>query len=69
MALDDTDAHRVPTHMYVLAPDHMWYLTLRPEGIDHVHVRFGLAVAPETYEALGDKRQEWLDATLAFSTR
>ncbi len=50
-----------PTHMYVLAPDHMWYLTLRPEGIDHVHVRFGLAVAPEAYEALGEKRQEWLD--------
>ena len=55
-----------PTHMYVLAPDHMWYLTLRPEGIDHVHVRFGLAVAPEAYEALGEKRQEWLDSTLSL---
>ena len=55
-----------PTHMYVLAPDHMWYLSLRPEDIDHVHVRFGLAVAPEAYAALEDRRQEWLDTTLAF---
>jgi choline monooxygenase len=52
--------------MYVLAPDHMWYLTLRPDGVDHVLVRFGLAVAPEAYEALGDKREEWLDTTLQF---
>ena len=55
-----------PTHMYVLAPDHMWYLSLRPGDIDHVHVRFGLAVAPEAYAALGDRRQEWLATTLAF---
>lgn len=55
-----------PSHMYVLAPDHMWYLTLRPDGVDHVHVRFGLAVAPEAYEALGGQRQEWLDTTLKF---
>jgi phenylpropionate dioxygenase-like ring-hydroxylating dioxygenase large terminal subunit len=55
-----------PAHMYVLAPDHMWYLTLRPDGVDHVLVRFGLAVAPEVLEGLGDGRQEWLDATLTF---
>ncbi len=55
-----------PTHMYVLAPDHMWYLTLRPDGIDHVHVRFGLALAPEAYEGLGGNRQQWIDETLRF---
>lgn len=55
-----------PTHMYVLAPDHMWYLSLHPGDVDHVHVRFGLAVAPEAYEALGDGRQAWLDETLRF---
>ena len=32
-----------PSHMYVLAPDHMWYLSLHPKDVDHVHVRFGLA--------------------------
>jgi choline monooxygenase len=55
-----------PTHMYVLAPDHMWYLSLHPKDVDHVHVRFGLAVAPEAYEGLGDQRQQWLDDTLKF---
>ena len=55
-----------PTHMYVLAPDHMWYLSLHPRDLDHVRVRFGLAVAPEAYAALGDGRQQWLETTLAF---
>lgn len=36
-----------PTHMYVLAPDHFWYLSLRPRGTGEVHVRFGVALAPE----------------------
>jgi choline monooxygenase len=55
-----------PSHMYVLAPDHMWYLSLHPKDVDHVHVRFGLAVAPEVCAGLGDKLPEWLEATLAF---
>ncbi len=25
-----------PSHMYVLAPDHMWYLSLHPRGVDAV---------------------------------
>jgi len=32
-----------PTHMYVLAPDHLWYLSLRPNGVGKVKVRFGVA--------------------------
>lgn len=55
-----------PSHMYVLAPDHMWYLSLRPKGSGEVHVRFGLALAPEVHESLGDKREEWLAEVIAF---
>jgi phenylpropionate dioxygenase-like ring-hydroxylating dioxygenase large terminal subunit len=55
-----------PSHMYVLAPDHMWYLTLHPDGADHVRVRFGLAVAPEVHAALGEGLPQWLEKTLAF---
>jgi choline monooxygenase len=55
-----------PSHMYVLAADHMWYLSLHPDGVDHVRVRFGLAVAPEVHVALGDGLQKWLDETLVF---
>ncbi|MBL8908673.1 MAG: Rieske 2Fe-2S domain-containing protein [Rhizobiales bacterium] len=55
-----------PSHMYVLAPDHMWYLSLRPKGVDEVHVRFGLALAPEVNEALGDTRPQWLAGVIAF---
>lgn len=36
-----------PSHMYVLAPDHVWYLSLRPRGVGEVAVTFGLAIAPE----------------------
>ena len=43
-----------PTHMYVLAPDHLWYLSLRPKALGEVHVRFGAALAPEVMETLND---------------
>ncbi len=38
--------------MYVLAPDHLWYLSLRPNSVGEVHVRFGAALAPEVLDAL-----------------
>ena len=41
-----------PTHMYVLAPDHLWYLSLRPQGVGQVQVRFGVALAPEVHATL-----------------
>jgi choline monooxygenase len=44
-----------PTHMYVLAPDHLWYLSLRPKALGEVHVRFGAALAPEVLAALDDR--------------
>lgn len=43
-----------PTHMTVLAPDHLWYLILRPEGPGQVNVRFGAAIAPEVLAATPD---------------
>jgi choline monooxygenase len=43
-----------PTHMYVLAPDHLWYLSLRPKSIGEVHVRFGVALAPEVVANMPD---------------
>jgi len=41
-----------PSHMYVLAPDHLWYLSLRPKGVGQVQVRFGVALAPEVLDDL-----------------
>ncbi len=41
-----------PTHMYILAPDHLWYLSLRPQGVGQVLVRFGVALAPELHATL-----------------
>ncbi|WP_374330848.1 SRPBCC family protein [Aestuariivirga sp.] len=55
-----------PTHMYVLAPDHLWYLSLRPEGTGKVHLRFGIALAPEVHEALGDTRDAWVKELADF---
>jgi len=43
-----------PAHMYVLAPDHLWYLSLRPKSVGQVHVRFGAALAPEVMSSLND---------------
>ncbi len=57
-----------PSHMYVLAPDHMWYLSLHPRGVDAVDIRFGFAVAPEVHADLTrqQKLESWTAETLAF---
>lgn len=44
-----------PSHMYVLAPDHLWYLSLSPKGTGEVRVRFGASVAPEVLAATEDR--------------
>ncbi|MEM7225960.1 MAG: SRPBCC family protein [Pseudomonadota bacterium] len=54
-----------PAHMYVLAPDHLWYLTLRPEGVDSVQVRFGVALAPEAMPE-DDRREAEIAELRAF---
>ncbi|MGB1257897.1 MAG: aromatic ring-hydroxylating oxygenase subunit alpha [Thiolinea sp.] len=43
-----------PSHMYVLAPDHLWYLSLQPLGHDKVNIRYGIALAPEVLAASDD---------------
>lgn len=43
-----------PAHLFSLAPDYLWYLSLRPDGPSRVQVRFGVAVAPEVLEATTD---------------
>ncbi len=57
-----------PCHMYVLAPDHLWYLSLRPKSVGQVDVRFGVAIAPEVDQMLGfaDERRAWVDELTTF---
>lgn len=55
-----------PAHMYVLAPDHFWYLSLRPNGVGETLVRFGIALAPEVHAALGHEREAWVAELLEF---
>lgn len=47
-----------PSHMYVLAPDHCWYLSLVPESAGEVRVRFGVSLAPEVIDSLDDPEAE-----------
>ena len=54
-----------PCHMYVLAPDHLWYLSLRPKGVGEVNVRFGAALAPEVHAGLNDP-EAWLAEVAQF---
>jgi len=54
-----------PTHMYVLAPDHLWYLSLRPKGVGEVDVRFGVALAPEVEASIAD-RDAWVADLIKF---
>jgi phenylpropionate dioxygenase-like ring-hydroxylating dioxygenase large terminal subunit len=58
-----------PSHMYVLAPDHLWYLSLRPAGVGQVQLRFGVALAPEVHAALGDTREQWVKDLVDFFDR
>ena len=44
-----------PAHMYVLAPDHLWYLCLQPHGVGQVKAKYGAALAPELLAAAEDK--------------
>jgi phenylpropionate dioxygenase-like ring-hydroxylating dioxygenase large terminal subunit len=55
-----------PAHMYVLAPDHVWYLSLRPNGVGEVHVRFGVALAPERLDAFPNKQAALKDLITFF---
>ena len=43
-----------PSHMYVLAPDHLWYLSLQPDGVGRTSIRYGAALAPEVIDSADD---------------
>lgn len=43
-----------PSHMFSLAPDHVWYLSLEPVSVGEVKVRYGAAMAPEVLAASTD---------------
>jgi len=57
-----------PATMFVLAPDHLWWLSLMPRAVDEVHVRFGASIAPERLRALPDV-ETYLRETVAFFDR
>jgi choline monooxygenase len=38
-----------PTHSFSLAPDYLWYLSLRPRGPGEIDVRIGVSLAPENH--------------------
>ena len=52
-----------PSHMYVLAPDHLWYLSLQPRGTGQVAIRYGVAFAPERLAAANDRDRLVKEAT------
>ncbi len=39
-----------PCHMFVLGPDHLWYLSLQPRSPGEIDVLYGLAFAPEVMD-------------------
>jgi phenylpropionate dioxygenase-like ring-hydroxylating dioxygenase large terminal subunit len=38
-----------PTHSFSLAPDYLWYLSIRPRGPGEINVRIGVSLAPENH--------------------
>jgi choline monooxygenase len=44
-----------PTHMFSLAPDYLFYLSLRPKSVGEVHVRIGIALPPEVLDEADDR--------------
>ncbi len=54
-----------PSHMYSLAPDHLWYLSLQPNGTNKVNIKFGAAIAPEVLEDKSDP-EKFLNETKEF---
>ena len=57
-----------PSHMFALAPDHLWYLSLQPNGPSKVSIRYGAAFAPEVLDASDDPERLIADTT-AFLAR
>lgn len=63
-----------PSHMFALAPDHLWYLSLQPSGTGKVRIRYGASVAPEVLEHHPDlegfiKETKWFLSTVQEEDR
>ena len=54
-----------PSHMFTLAPDYMWYLSLTPHGTGQVRIRYGASLAPEVIAGM-TKPDEEIAAAAAF---
>ncbi len=57
-----------PSHMFTLAPDYMWYLSLAPEGPGQVRIRYGAALAPEVVAGMGSREAETAAAAAFLDT-
>jgi choline monooxygenase len=57
-----------PGHMFVLAPDHLWYLCLQPLGSQRVAIKYGAAVPPEVLAGQEDV-EAFVARTKAFLDR
>jgi choline monooxygenase len=57
-----------PTHMYSLAPDYLWYLSVRPDGPGNVLIRLGVAIPPEVHAAAGKAKEFRESMTRFFDT-
>ncbi|MGI9319725.1 MAG: aromatic ring-hydroxylating oxygenase subunit alpha [bacterium] len=57
-----------PSHMYALAPDHFWYLSLQPRSTGEVAIRYGAALAPEVLAA-SKNPEELIAKTRSFLDR
>jgi phenylpropionate dioxygenase-like ring-hydroxylating dioxygenase large terminal subunit len=57
-----------PSHMFTLAPDYMWYLSLAPQGPGQVRIRYGASLAPEVVAAMTDWEAETAAAAAFLDT-
>lgn len=56
-----------PSHLVTLMPDYLWYITVQPDGTDHMQATWGIAVPPEVLEDVPASAYEaWLSDFKAF---
>ena len=55
--------HAFPSHLMQLQPDMLWYLSLLPDGVDKVSIRWGVSI-PEEILNSADDRQAVIDEQL-----
>ena len=48
--------HVYPSHLMQLQPDMLWYLSLLPDGVNRVSVRWGVSMPAEILDSAGDRQ-------------